>query len=216
MNFSTKTYTHWKGLSHGSLLLQVRLLFSTKILLFFLFLHENICLGYSLEVSHWGYEWTLHQITGHWVYYGEWLHLVEFLHFYARPPHKWRGIMVSSWSSVCLFAHPLVCLSSVNLHFHFRIITWVNVIGFSPNMVYGLILWKSGLGLSVGKFHLVLTELPAHDRIMWGEWGVSFHVFIYIYDFLFCFSVNQSSSEKRYTLKRNNLLRRGANSFILE
>ena len=44
----------------------------------------------------------------------------------------------------------------------------------------------------------------SHDRIMWVQRGVSFHVFIYIYDFLFCFSVYQSSSEKGCTLKRNN------------
>ena len=33
--------------------------------------------------------------------------------------------------------------------------------GFSPNLVCALILWKSGLGLLMGKFCQVLTELSA-------------------------------------------------------
>ena len=34
--------------------LQVRWFFNQRVLIFFLFLHENICYGYSLEVPHWG------------------------------------------------------------------------------------------------------------------------------------------------------------------
>ena len=52
---------------------------------------------------------------------------------------KWRGIMVSCWLSVC----PSVC-------FRFWIITWVNINGFSSNLVCALILWRSGLGLLMG------------------------------------------------------------------
>ena len=36
--------------------------------------------------------------------------------------------------------------------------------GFSPNSVCALILWRSGQGLFMGKFHQFLTELPARDR----------------------------------------------------
>ena len=39
----------------------------------------------------------------------------------------------------------------------------VNINGFSPNLVYALILWRSGLGLLMGKFHQILTELCARD-----------------------------------------------------
>ena len=45
--------------------------------------------------------------------------------------------------------------------FSFRIITWVNINGFSPNLVCALILWRSGLGLLMGKFCQILTELTA-------------------------------------------------------
>ena len=47
--------------------------------------------------------------------------------------------------------------------FRFRMITWVNINGFSPNLVCALILWRSGLGLLIGKFHWILTELTARD-----------------------------------------------------
>ena len=34
---------------------------------------------------------------------------------------------------------------------------------FSPNLVCAYILWRSGLGLLMGKFHQILTELSAQD-----------------------------------------------------
>ena len=67
---------------------------------------------------------------------------------------------------LCLLFHTLdVRLSSVSHWsvFHFRMITWVNINGFSPNLVCALILWRSGLGLLMGKFHQFLTELSAQD-----------------------------------------------------
>ena len=36
-------------------------------------------------------------------------------------------------------------------------------LGFLPNLVCALIVWKSDLGLLVGKFSLFLTELSACD-----------------------------------------------------
>ena len=41
---------------------------------------------------------------------------------------------------------------------------WVTVNGFSLNSVCLLILWRSDLGLLMGKFHQFLTELSARDR----------------------------------------------------
>ena len=68
--------------------------------------------------------------------------------------------MVSRWSSVSLS----VCLSYVRPSvFRFRMITCVNINGFSPNLVCALILWRSGLGLLMGKFRQFLTELSARD-----------------------------------------------------
>ena len=42
--------------------------------------------------------------------------------------------------------------------FRFRMITSVNITGFSQNLVCALILWRSGLGLLMGKFGQFLTE----------------------------------------------------------
>ena len=71
------------------------------------------------------------------------------------------GITLAVCLCVCLSVHLFlfVCLS----------IYWVlddnliNEHGFSPNLVYAMILWRSGLGLLMGKFHQILTELSAHD-----------------------------------------------------
>ena len=66
--------------------------------------------------------------------------------------------MVSRWTSVCLSVHP----SYVRPSF-FRMITLVNISGFSPNLVCALILWRPGLGLLMGKFRQFFTELSARD-----------------------------------------------------
>ena len=60
---------------------------------------------------------------------------------------------------------PCVCLSvrqsSVRPSvFRFRMITWVNINGFSSNLVCALILWRSGLGLLMGKFQILRSNLP--------------------------------------------------------
>ena len=47
--------------------------------------------------------------------------------------------------------------------FRFRMITWVNINGFSPNLVCALILWRSDLGLLMGKFRQIFMELFARD-----------------------------------------------------
>ena len=46
---------------------------------------------------------------------------------------------------------------------HVSILTSVNLHGFSQNLVYALIVWRSGLGLLIGRFVQFLTELSAHD-----------------------------------------------------
>ena len=45
----------------------------------------------------------------------------------------------------------------------FRMITLVNSNGFTPKLACALILWRSGLGLLMGKFRQFLSELSAHD-----------------------------------------------------
>ena len=50
--------------------------------------------------------------------------------------------------------HPSIVRPS---DFHFLMITWVNIDGFSPNLVCALILRRSGLGLLMGKFCQILS-----------------------------------------------------------
>ena len=59
-------------------------------------------------------------------------------------------------SSVC----PSVCPSI----FCLRMITWVKINGFSPNLVCALILWRSGLGLLMGKFRQILWSYLPETR----------------------------------------------------
>ena len=65
--------------------------------------------------------------------------------------------MVSCWTSVLRAS---VLFPSV---FHFRMITWANINGFSPNLVCAVILRRCGLGLLMGKFHQIVTELSVRD-----------------------------------------------------
>ena len=78
------------------------------------------------------------------------------------------GIMVSLWMFVCpsirlSVSHTPIRPSVYPSVFHFQMITWININGFSPNLVCALILWRSGLGLLVDKFCKILTELSAQD-----------------------------------------------------
>ena len=83
--------------------------------------------------------------------------LARYLYFYSGRVLRFHiGLP-------CL--HPSVCP-----YFCFRMITWVNV-----NLVCALILWRSGLGLVMGKFHQFLTALSA--RQVW------FFISIYINGF---------------------------------
>ena len=68
--------------------------------------------------------------------------------------------MVSLWMYVCLSIRRPSSRPSVR---RFWMITRVNVNGFSPNLVCALILWRSGLGLLMGKFRQIFTELSARD-----------------------------------------------------
>ena len=78
-------------------------------------------------------------------------------HIYTLP----HDIMVSHWLwpfvvTVC----PSFCCTTVHPYFCFQMITWLNVNGFSLNLVCALILWRSGLGLLIGKFRKFFNYLP--------------------------------------------------------
>ena len=65
-------------------------------------------------------------------------------------------------------------LSARNTFLSFRTISWLNLNGFSPNLICALILWNPGLGSLMGKFRQFLTELSARDMIMTGNFRFTF------------------------------------------
>ena len=70
-----------------------------------------------------------------------------------------RHTIVAGYYGFTLVVRESVCLSVRPSVFRFRMITWVNINGFSPNLVCALL--RSGLGLLMGKFRQFLTELSA-------------------------------------------------------
>ena len=75
--------------------------------------------------------------------------------------------------SRCMFVRPSIVRSSVRPSVclsvcRFRMISRVNINGFSPNLVCSLILRKSGLGLLMGKFRQILTVLSARDTLIFS------------------------------------------------
>ena len=96
-------------------------------------------------------------------------------------PHH---MIVAGYYCIILVVHVFansVCssmrLSYIRLqYFHFQVITWVNVNGFSPNFVCAIILLRSGLGLLMGKFRQFWTvNCPRYNN----GGMLSFHIFIY-------------------------------------
>ena len=80
--------------------------------------------------------------------------------FYTLP-HNSGGVLLLhvGCPCVCLSACPSIHLLYICWYFCFQMIAWVNVNGFSPNLVCSLILWRSGFGLLMGKFHQFLTVI---------------------------------------------------------
>ena len=83
---------------------------------------------------------------------------MTFYCFFYTPPHNSGGVLWFHVGRPCvrlLYVHPSV--------FRFRMVTGVNINGFSPNLVCALILWRSGLGLLMGKFPQIFTQLSARE-----------------------------------------------------
>ena len=57
-------------------------------------------------------------------------------------------------------------LTELSARFCFRMITSVNIGGFSLNLVCALILWRSGMKMC--KFRHILTELSARDTLIFS------------------------------------------------
>ena len=87
-----------------------------------------------------------------------WLKIGKNLCFGVKKDKKKKIKGITSWRT----SRKNVCMS-LRSYFHFRAITRVNVSGLSPNSLCALILWRSGLGLLMGKFRLFLTELYSCD-----------------------------------------------------
>ena len=73
----------------------------------------------------------------------------------------WR--VVEIWSGI---VNGQISSCATDPYFYFRMITLVNINGFSPNLVCALILWRSSLGMLIGKFREFLTDIClGHIRI---------------------------------------------------
>ena len=79
----------------------------------------------------------------------------------------WFGIANGQISSIFLRSY----LPETRPYIRFRIITWVNNKGFSPNLVCALILCRSCLDLLMGKFRQFLTALSAWDTPIFSFLG---------------------------------------------
>ena len=92
------------------------------------------------------------------------------LYFYTLPQDSGR-VLWFHVGRVCVRPSVHILFPDDNLSKHQWIFT---------NLVCALILWRSGLGLLMGKFHQCLTELSAHDTIMVWYYSFFFNVFLYI------------------------------------
>ena len=153
---------------------------SRYILEYFLVFLRKTCSGYSLEGA--SNEYPQH-IDFFQKYYYQVVSNQYSRSILYSATRQWQGIMVSRCCPcVCPSARPSlrqsivrlpvirqsVCCMSVCPYSRILTTTWVNIIGFSPNLVCALILWRSGLGLLTDKFHQFLTELFACDASLFS------------------------------------------------
>ena len=135
---------------------------------------KTLYCGYSLEVPHWG---TSDEYPQHvFLWRNKKNNFLDSLHIwnygyccFYTPPHDSGGVLWFHIGRVSI--RPSICHTSI---FLFRMITSVNVNGFSRNLVCALILWRSGLGLLMGKFLQFFTELSARDTTMAGYYSLTF------------------------------------------
>ena len=133
----------------------------TGVYIIFLVSAQNIGCGYSLEppvvsthnLCFWAEVWKILEFF-------IWL----FFSLFFIPRHTIVAGYYGFTLVVRVSVRPSVVRSSVRPSvFRFRMITSVNINGFSPNLVCTLILWGSALGLLVGKFRHFLTEWSDRD-----------------------------------------------------
>ena len=77
-------------------------------------------------------------------------------------------------------------------YFSFRTITCVNFSGFSGNLIHVLILWRSGLGLLMGRFCQFVIAFSAHDVIMVGYYHSIFLLWHNVIHWIIATSYNKS------------------------
>ena len=125
-----------------------------------------------------------------------------FLHFY-NPPCNSGGIL---WYHVgCLCVCLIIHLSYVHLYFCLRTITWVNVNGFSTNLVCALILWRSGFELLMGKFCQFLSCLS----LTWQWQGIIISPFYFDNSHMKCkafFSLKNEKENSRQFISKWSLI----------
>ena len=79
--------------------------------------------------------------------------LLSKVTFFYIPPHNSVGVL---WFHI---GRPCVCPSVYLSVFLFTENNLVNINGFQPNLVCSLMLWRSGLGILMGKFCQFLTVI---------------------------------------------------------
>ena len=72
------------------------------------------------------------------------------------------------------FFDGIICPQHIRTLVSEQTITLVNINRFSLNLTSALILWRSGLGLLIGEFRQLLTELFGPDMIMAGYYCCQF------------------------------------------
>ena len=82
-------------------------------------------------------------------------HQIWFVHWYCRDLFGIADGQISSNFDGYL--------PETRPYYYFRMITWVNINGFSPNLVCALILWRIALVLLMGKFCQIVAEVSSRD-----------------------------------------------------
>ena len=84
---------------------------------------------------------------------------------------------IANWQILSIFDR-VICLQDIHT-FCLGVITSINLSGFSSNLLYALIMWRSGLGLLMGLFLQFLTESSTHDTIR--EWYNHFTLYCFFF-----------------------------------
>ena len=130
-----------------------------------------------------------------------------FFCFFYTPSHNTCGVLWFHVGRLCVHpsVHPSVCHLSARAYFCFQMITWANINEFSPNLVYVLILRRSGLGFLMGKLYQFLTELSASHMIVVGCYRFIL-MFVFLINSIFILSSFISDYYSNWIIKNSEIV----------